>query len=94
MTKLSTVLQDMSLLETELKRFELRFGVLSDDFYAALNRGDLEEFDELDEYRQTFIEWSALYKTWNSLHEKYRQLIERQPVAIQIKSNLEPSHAS
>jgi hypothetical protein len=40
-----------------------------------------------------FIEWLALYKTRLSLDEKYRQLIARQPVRLQIKANLEPAHA-
>lgn len=65
----------------------------SHDFYGAMLRGDLAEFDALDEYRMEFIEWLALYKTWLSLDEKYRQLIARQPVAVQIKSNLERAYA-
>jgi hypothetical protein len=28
----------------------------------------------------------ALYKSWLSLNEKYRQLISRQPVAVKIKT--------
>jgi len=40
-------------------------------------RGDLEEFDALDDYRLQFIEWLALYKTWLSLDEKYDQLGDR-----------------
>ncbi len=93
MTSLSLLLKDMNQLEAELGRFETKFGVQSQDFYAAMMRGDLEEFDALDEYRMAFIEWLALYKTWLSLHEKYRQLITRQPVAMQIKANLEHTHA-
>ena len=93
MTSLNEMLKDMSKLETKLSRFETRFGVKSQDFYAAMMRGDLEEFDALDEYRMDFIEWLALYKTWLSLDEKYRHLIARQPVALQIKANLEPVHA-
>ena len=93
MTSLNELLQDMRELETELSRFELKFGVKSADFYTAMQRGDLEEFDGLNEYRMEFIEWLALYKTWASLNEKYQQLITRQPVALQIKANLEPSHA-
>jgi hypothetical protein len=92
MASLLDLVQDMSRLEAELSRFETRFGVKSQDFYAAMQRGDLEEFDALDEYRIELIEWLALYKTWLSLDEKYRQLITRQPVAIQIKSNLEAVH--
>ena len=47
----------------------------------------------LDEYRMEFVEWLALYKTWTSFDEKYRQLVARQPVALQIKANLEFSYA-
>ena len=65
------LVEDMSRLETELHRFETRFGVKSPDFYKAMMRGDMEEFDALDEYRMEFIEWLALYKTWLSLDEKY-----------------------
>lgn len=93
MASLNELLKDMSKLEMELSCFETRFGVRSQDFYTAMMDGDLEEFDALDEYRMDFIEWLALYKTWLSLDEKYRQLIARQPVALQIKANLEPVHA-
>ena len=44
MTSLSELLSDMSKLQTQLSRFETQFGVKSQDFYAAMNRGDLEEF--------------------------------------------------
>lgn len=93
MASLSELLQDIRKLETELARFEARFGVRSHDFYTAMVRGDLEEFDALDDYRMEFVEWLALYKTWLSLDDKYQQLITRQPVALQIKSNLELTHA-
>ena len=87
------LIEDMSLLETELHRFETRFGVKSQDFYTAMMQGELEEFDALDEYRMEFIEWLALYKTWLSLDKKYHQLMARQPVALQIRTNLELAYA-
>ena len=90
MTSLSILLKDIVKLEAELGRFEARFGVKSENFYAAIMRGDLEEFDALDEYRMAFIEWLALYETWLSFDNKYRQLIVLQPVPLQIKANLEP----
>ena len=90
---LNDLLKDIGKLETELRRFEARFGVRSKDFYDAMQRGDLEEFDALDDYRMEFVEWLALYKTWTSLDERYRQLAARQPVAVQIKSNLEIAYA-
>jgi hypothetical protein len=86
---LNDLLKDMGRLEAELQRFEARFGVRSSDFFAAMQSGELEEFDALDEYRMEFVEWLALYKTWTSFDQRYRQLVARQPVAIQIKTNLE-----
>ncbi len=86
------LIEDMSRLETELHRFETRFGVKSQDFYDAMAQDELEEFDALDEYRMEFIEWLALYKTRLSLDKKYRQLIAREPVALQIKTNLGLPH--
>lgn len=90
---LNDLLKDMGRLEVELQRFEARFGVRSKDFYDAMQRGDLEEFDALDDYRMEFVEWLALYKTWTSLDDRYRQLVARQPVAMQIKTNLELAYA-
>lgn len=93
MTALSKLVRDLSKLEAELSRFETRFGIKSQEFYEAMTRGDLEEFDALDDYRMEFVEWLALYNTWLSLEGKYRQLVARQPVVLQIKANLEPMHA-
>jgi hypothetical protein len=93
MTALHNLLSDMRQLESKLSDFEVQFGVRSSDFYQAIMAGDLEEFDALDEYRLSFIEWLALYKTWLSLNERYHQLLSRQPVALQIKTNLEVAHA-
>ncbi len=86
--KLKELIQDMTQLEANLRRFEEKFGVKSAEFYRAITGGELDEFDALDEYRMEFIEWLALYKTWLSLNEKYHQLVARQPVAIQIKTVL------
>jgi len=87
------LIQDMGHLEANLHEFEAQFGVKSQDFYAAMVAGQLEEFDALDEYRMAFVEWLALYKTWLSLDEKYHQLVAREPVALQIKTNLESTRA-
>jgi hypothetical protein len=92
-TSLSKLVRDLNKLEAQLGHFETKYGVKSADFYGAMTRGDLEEFDALDEYRMEFIEWLALYKTWLSLDGKYHQLIDRQPVVLQIKANLEPARA-
>ena len=91
MTSLNDLVSDLNKLEAQLSRFETRFGVKSQEFYEAMVRGDLEEFDALDDYRMDFVEWLALYKTWLSLEEKYRQVVGRQPVVLQIRVNLEPA---
>ena len=75
MASLNELLEDLTLVEADLSRFEIKFGVRSQEFYTAIMRGDLEEFDALDEYRMEFIEWLALYETWLSFDQKYRQLI-------------------
>ena len=62
--------------ETNLQRFETRFGVKSLDFYDAMLRGELEEFDALDDYRTDFVEWLALYKTWTSFDERLGRRME------------------
>ena len=93
MTSLNKTVNDLSKLEGELSHFETKFGVKSQEFYEAMMRGDLEEFDALDDYRMEFIEWLALYKTWLSLEEKYHQVVARQPVVLQIRANLEPAGA-
>ncbi len=90
--KLKELIQDMTQLEMELRHFEEKFGVKSHEFYRAIIAGELDEFDELDEYRMEFVEWLALYKTWLSLDEKYQQLIARQPIAIQIKTAIAALH--
>ena len=84
--EIKELIQDMTQVEAELRRFEQKFGVKSAEFYRAITAGELEEFDALDDYRMEFVEWLALYKTWLSLDDKYRQLIARQPVAVQIKT--------
>ncbi|MCB0196804.1 MAG: hypothetical protein KDJ65_32935 [Anaerolineae bacterium] len=61
--ELKSVISDMSLLESALKQFKKKFGVKFGDFYEAINKGELDEFDALDEYRREFVEWLALYKT-------------------------------
>ena len=51
---LKDLLRDMGKLEPNLQRFEARFGVKSQDFYDAMLRGELEEFDVW-----TIIAWTS-----------------------------------
>jgi hypothetical protein len=45
--------------------------VLSEDFYAALMRGELARYDEFDETRYDFINWKGLYESWQRCKAEY-----------------------
>jgi hypothetical protein len=49
----------MKLLERRLTLYEEKYGVLSEDFYAALVAGELAHYDAFDETRTDFSRWKA-----------------------------------
>jgi hypothetical protein len=55
---------EMKLLERRLTLYEEKYGVLSEDFYAALMSGKLARYDEYDETRADFSRWKGIYETW------------------------------
>ncbi len=70
---------EMKLLERRLTLYEEKYGVLSEDFYAALVAGKLAEYDAYDETRADFSRWKGIYETWRRRKEAYRkQLQERE----------------
>ena len=69
---------EMKLLERRLTLYEEKYGVLSEDFYAALMAGELEKYDEYDETRTDFSRWKGVYEVWLRRKRAYdRQLEER-----------------
>ncbi|MDL1911883.1 hypothetical protein FBQ81_14525 [Chloroflexi bacterium CFX6] len=69
---------EMKLLERRLTLYEEKYGILSEDFYAALTAGKLAEYDAFDETRADFSRWKGIYETWRRRKESYRkQLQER-----------------
>lgn len=69
---------EMKLLERRLTLYEEKYGVLSEDFHAALMAGKLARYDEFDETRADFSRWKGIYETWGRRKESYsRQLKER-----------------
>jgi len=54
---------EMKLLERRLTLYEEKYGVLSEDFYAALMSGKLAHYDEYDETRADFSRWKGIYET-------------------------------
>ncbi|MBM3128484.1 MAG: hypothetical protein FJ009_07570 [Chloroflexi bacterium] len=70
---------EMKLLERRLTLYEEKYGILSEDFYAALMSGKLTRYDEFDETRADFSRWKGLYETWQRRKQTYlTQLKQRE----------------
>ena len=72
---------EMKLLERRLTLYEEKYGVLSEDFYAALMAGELEEYDEYDETRADFSRWKGIYEVWLRRKQAYNQQLEERDLA-------------
>jgi hypothetical protein len=71
----------MKLLERRLTLYEEKYGVLSEDFFAALTVGKLVRYDEYDETRSDFSRWKGIYETWLRRKKAYtEQLHQRELV--------------
>ena len=55
------LLADIHALEEDLLRFERKYGVRSEIFYAAYAGG---EEPEDDSWVLDFTEWASVYRTW------------------------------
>lgn len=62
---------DLKLFKRRLTLFEEKYGILSEDFYAALMHGELAGFDAHDESRSDFSRWKGIYETWKRRKEAY-----------------------
>ena len=70
---------EMKLLERRLSLYEEKYGILSEDFYAALMSGQLSRYDEHDETRADFSRWKGIYETWLRRKQAYTvQLKQRE----------------
>ncbi|MBI5878371.1 MAG: hypothetical protein HZB53_12040 [Chloroflexi bacterium] len=67
---------EMKLLERRLTLYEEKYGVLSEDFYAALTTGQLADYDAYDETRADFSRWKGIFETWRRRKETYRQQLQ------------------
>lgn len=68
---------EMKLLERRMTLYEEKYGVLSEDFYAALMAGELERYDAFDETRADFSRWKGIYETWLRRKEAYSTQIRK-----------------
>lgn len=72
---------EMKLLERRLTLYEEKYGVLSEDFYAALMAGKLARYDAFDETRADFSRWKGIYETWLRRKEAYTNQIRQLELA-------------
>jgi hypothetical protein len=72
---------EMKLLERRMTLYEEKYGVLSEDFYAALMAGELAEYDVHDESRADFSRWKGIYETWKRRKEAYRKKLQERELA-------------
>jgi len=72
---------EMKLLERRLTLYEEKYGVLSEDFYAALMSGKLAEYDTYDETRTDFSRWKGIFETWRRRKETYRKQLQERELA-------------
>ncbi len=72
---------EMKSLERRLTLYEEKYGVLSEDFYAALMSDKLARYDEYDETRTDFSRWKGIYETWLRRKQAYTVQIEQHDLA-------------
>ena len=72
---------EMKLLERRLTLYEEKYGVLSEDFYAALMSGKLADYDSYDETRTDFSRWKGVYETWLRRKGAYADQIKQRDLA-------------
>jgi hypothetical protein len=72
---------EMKLLERRLTLYEDKYGVLSEDFYAALMSGKLADYDAYDETRTDFSRWKGIHETWLQRKKAYTQQIQQYDLA-------------
>jgi len=72
---------EMKLLERRLTLYEEKYGVLSEDFHAALTSGKLERYDAFDETRADFSRWKGIYETWRRRKKAYTEKMQERELA-------------
>lgn len=78
---------EMKQLERRLTLYEEKYGLLSEDFYAALTAGKLGHFDAYDETRTDFSRWKGIYETWLRQRRSYSELLKQRDVVEALRAN-------
>ena len=79
--ELHDLVLEMKQLERRLMLYEEKYGILSQDFYDALNAGKLSRYDEFDETRTDFSRWKGICETWQRRKTAYSQQLQQGDLA-------------
>ena len=83
--ELKELLREIHWIEWQLRKFEDRYGVRSEDFFKAMEAGELADFDDIDDpHFHDFMEWHGLCKAW---HWRSRQ-VPPAPTASSTRSSV------
>ncbi len=84
--ELQELVREIHWLEWQLRTFEDKYGVLSQDFYQAMESGQLSEFDDgIRPQFDDFLEWHGLYKIWRLREQAYRELLGQRSLTEQLR---------
>jgi hypothetical protein len=87
--ELQPLIREIHWIEWQLRAFEDKYGVLSRDFYQAMEAGQLAEFDDgTSSQFYDFLEWHGLYKVWLKHEAYYRTLLHKQSVPEQLRRSI------
>ena len=87
--ELQQLVREIHWIEWQLRAFEDKYGVLSQDLYQAMEAGQLSEFDDGEEpHFSDFLEWHGLYKIWLNREQVYRQLLQQHSLPEHLRRSL------
>ncbi|MFZ5917996.1 MAG: hypothetical protein ACOYZ7_13730 [Chloroflexota bacterium] len=80
------LVREIHWIEWQLRSFEDKYGLLSKDFYQAMEAGLLSDFDDGESQQfHDFLEWHGLYKIWLSREQTYHELLRQQSLPVQLR---------
>lgn len=86
---LQQLLREIHWIEWQLRAFEDKYGVRSQEFFRAMEAGELAEFDDGESQSyQDFLEWHGLHKVWLRREHTYNEMLRRQPLVEQLRHTL------
>lgn len=72
--ELQQLVREIHWIEWQLRAFEDKYSVLSQDFYQAMEAGQLSEFDDGEEpHSSDFLEWHGLCEMRMAREQAYRK---------------------